>query len=46
MKTLKREAKRKAWEEGLNWVWEALKVHMITICPKVWYAKRVLKCLD
>ncbi len=45
MKKLKGEAKRKAWEEG-RCLGCGEKGHLIATCPKVRYAKRVLKHLD
>ena len=45
MRKLEGEAKRKAWEEGrCLGCWE--KGHLIATCPKVRYAKRILKLLD
>ncbi len=45
MKKLEGEAKRKAWEEG-RCLGCGEKGHLIAICPKVRYAKRILKRLD
>ena len=45
MRKLEGEAKRKAWEEG-RCLGCGEKGHMIATCPKVRYAKRVLKRLD
>jgi hypothetical protein len=45
MKNIKGDAKRKAWEEG-RCLGYGEKGHLIATCPKVCYAKRVLKHLD
>ncbi len=45
MKKLEGVAKRKAWEEG-RCLGCGEKGHLIATCPKVRYAKRVLKRLD
>lgn len=45
MKKLEGEAKRKAWEEG-RCLGCGEKGHLIATCPKVRYAKRILKRLD
>lgn len=45
LKKLEGEAKRKAWEEG-RCLGCGEKGHLIATCPKVRYAKRILKRLD
>ncbi len=45
MKRLKGEAKRKAWEEGRCLGCEE-KGYLIATCPKVRYAKKILKLLN
>jgi hypothetical protein len=45
MRKLEGEAKRKAWEEG-RCLGCGEKGHLIAACPKVRYAKRILKRLD
>jgi hypothetical protein len=45
MRKLEGEAKRKAWEEG-RCLGCGEKGHLIATCPKVRYAKRILKRLD
>jgi hypothetical protein len=45
LRKLEGEAKRKAWEEG-RCLGCGEKGHLIATCPKVRYAKRILKRLD